>query len=288
MDDNGSVHQRIAEMIKALADGNQSAFGRAVGIATGTLAGFIGERQVKPGFEILQKIGRAYPQVRWEWLMFGEGEMLKPDLYISHQQPDGSASATIVEAKWEPPVISLEHADFVAAPVVNFKVAANYVAGYFSQEAVEHIEVMSFPRFMVKGVEHTVFPVIGDSMSTTFLEKDYVWCRLVPKTEWAFLRPNTVCVVVSKHNGLQLKRITVEAARAYIRCKSDNYKSNPPFDLDIDEVLALWEFQWRITDKADNANENLGDRVNGLEDRLYSVEEQLRGLLGSANLPIVK
>ncbi len=294
-------------MIKTLADGNQSAFGRAVGIATGTLAGFIGERQVKPGFEILQKIGRAYPQVRWEWLMFGEGSMLKkddPEVQLRNMLVHADALSNnelaqkyeelirrASESLDEPRVVSSEEGDTIIAPVVNYKAAANYASGYNSQEHPEQLDVMSFPKYMVRGSTHTVFPVVGDSMTPTFLNRDYVWCRFIPKSDWRYLSRSLadrkVYVVVSKPNGLQIKRVSLDGTDC-LRCESDNRQLNPPFTLEFDEIEQIWEVQWRITNNFESLTDTLGDKVNSLEDKYEMLNEQVMALLRANNLPIVK
>jgi hypothetical protein len=76
----GTVSERIIMLIKHFSQGNKAAFGRAADIQSGVLAGIIGGRESKPGFEILQKLLTAYPTVNPRWLLFGQGEMLEDKL----------------------------------------------------------------------------------------------------------------------------------------------------------------------------------------------------------------
>lgn len=71
------IHQRLREIIKALAGGKQARFAEHVGIGTGAVGDIFGQRKSKPGYDLLLKILQAYSEIRAEWLMRGEGEMLK-------------------------------------------------------------------------------------------------------------------------------------------------------------------------------------------------------------------
>ncbi|KUG06910.1 S24 family peptidase [Solirubrum puertoriconensis] len=219
--------------------------------------------------------------------------MLKPDVIVR----DGD-QAFIAEAKnyakpevahTDTHVVTLDsaHADNTAAPVYNVKAAANYLAGYDSQEQVEQLDVISFPRFMVKGGEHAVFPVIGDSMEPTFLAKDYVLCRKIPQSDWQYVNDLTVCVVVSKPHGLQLKRVKVRPDEHLVRCKSDNRRHHS-FNLDFAEVVELWRFEWRLTANAENITEDIFLKVDRLEDNLEDLRQTFQSLVAASNVPLVR
>lgn len=64
-------------LVNFLSKGNKSAFSKSVGISNQSLAEILGKRQSAPSFSALQKIFVAFPQIRMEWLVLGEGEMLR-------------------------------------------------------------------------------------------------------------------------------------------------------------------------------------------------------------------
>ncbi|MFD1873877.1 hypothetical protein [Hymenobacter bucti] len=72
----GSISERIMKLVEHFCQGNKTAFGRAADIQSGVLAGIVGGRESKPGFEILQKLLTAYPTVNPTWLLFGRGPMI--------------------------------------------------------------------------------------------------------------------------------------------------------------------------------------------------------------------
>lgn len=77
IDEIGTISERINKLVDHFCKGNKTAFGRAADIQSGVLAGIVGGRGSKPGFEILQKLLTAYPTVDPTWLLFGRGSMLK-------------------------------------------------------------------------------------------------------------------------------------------------------------------------------------------------------------------
>jgi hypothetical protein len=72
-----TINQRIKILVDELDGGNKLAFSKRVGMSNQGLGEIIGERQSTPSYPKLEKMLRALPQVRMEWLLLGEGEMLK-------------------------------------------------------------------------------------------------------------------------------------------------------------------------------------------------------------------
>jgi transcriptional regulator with XRE-family HTH domain len=80
-----AVYQRLNFIVNTFEGGNQAEFARRIGVRSGVVGDMFGKRRNKPSFDVLGKIALAYPQLRVEWLLTGEGEMLKesevPDKY---------------------------------------------------------------------------------------------------------------------------------------------------------------------------------------------------------------
>jgi phage repressor protein C with HTH and peptisase S24 domain len=271
------VSERIKILLDLRAQGNKSELGRAAGISGQGVSDLIGGKKGGPSFPVLQKMLRSYPDVNAEWLLFGEGEMLKaattPNTSSLHSTPGVD----------EPRIIAIAEGDNTAAPLYNIRTAASYLGAGQSQERPEPDGVISLPTWLLRRGDHAVFPVVGDSMEPTFFAKDYVLCRFLPKTEWAHLREDTVAVVVSESRGLQLKRLTFRAGEEYVRCRSDN-RQHPAYNLDLDEVLEVWRFEWRITANAHNPTEGLSERVSTVEDTLEDMRILLEQVLDKREL----
>lgn len=113
--ENGTISERIKQLVNHFYQGNKTAFGRAADIQSGVLAGIVGGRESKPGFEILQKLLTAYPNVNPEWLLFGRGPMIigGEALQVTLASPDGSLpSTTLTPEQWK------EIADSVVANLI--------------------------------------------------------------------------------------------------------------------------------------------------------------------------
>jgi phage repressor protein C with HTH and peptisase S24 domain len=271
------VSERIKFLLDTRAQGNKSELGRAAGISGQAVADLIGGKKGGPSFPVLQKMLRSYPDISPNWLIFGEGEML-----IS--SPSSNISA-IHSAKTgdEPRIIAIAEGDNTAAPLYNIRTAANYKGDGLSQERPEPDGIISLPKWLLRNGNYAVFPVVGDSMEPTFYARDYVLCRFLPKPEWDDLREDQVAVIVSESRGLQLKRLTFRMGEGYVRCKSDN-RSHPYYQLDLEDVLEVWRFEWRITSSAHNPTEGLAERVSTVEDTLEDMRSLLEQVLDKKEL----
>lgn len=250
----------------------QRRFAQTIGVASGVVGDMLGQRKSKPGFDLVSKILQAYPQIRAEWLMRGEGEMLKS------ATPSNTSAVHSAQSGTEPRIIAIAEGENTAAPLYNIRTAASYKGDGLSQERPEPDGIVSLPRWLLRHGNYAVFPVVGDSMEPTFYARDYVLCRFLPKTEWDDLREDAVAVIVSESLGLQLKRLTFRMGEGYVRCKSDN-RQHPYYQLDLDDVLEVWRFEWRITSNAHNPTEGLAERMNTLEETL----EDMRALVEELN-----
>jgi transcriptional regulator with XRE-family HTH domain len=75
---DGDINDRIQLIIDQMFKGNTSKFGRAVGVSQGTLSNILGKRRSSPSFDVLKNIIKTNElKINAEWLMTGEGEMLK-------------------------------------------------------------------------------------------------------------------------------------------------------------------------------------------------------------------
>jgi phage repressor protein C with HTH and peptisase S24 domain len=239
-----------------------------------------------PSWPVVQNILQAYPLISLEWLLHGKGDMLfsaeKHSALLPSQKQEATAEEPTLsfghQQQGAEKVLVLDTQGNTLAPIINFAAAASYLSGYDSQEYFEHLDTLSLPPMLVKGGRHMVFPVVGDSMADTFQAKDYVLCREIPSNDWEEIKPMTVCVIVSKSRGIQLKRLKVRHRDQTIRCKSDN-RQHRSFNLDYDDVLEIWRFEWRLTANAENVGEKLYAKVDDLEDRLDDLRVFVEGMV---------
>lgn len=88
-----TIGQRFEALIQALKMNNNS-FAVSIG-KTPSMIKFIIDSKSKPGWEVIEEIGKKYPQVNSNWLLRGEGEM-----FIKEQEaqaPDAKLWERIVD-----------------------------------------------------------------------------------------------------------------------------------------------------------------------------------------------
>ncbi|MGI4862394.1 MAG: S24 family peptidase [Janthinobacterium lividum] len=280
IEEKGTIAQRLIEMINFFSDGNKSAFGRITDLQSGVIAGFVGGRLNKPGFEVLQKLVTAYPQINERWLLLGEGEMLKGD--IPPKNNSVSSGPVTVD-------LYIEHPDTSGnrlVPLINYKAAANYLTGYQSQELYEELEKLSLPRELLPGKQrYIIFPVTGDSMEPTLWAEDLILCQQVRPERWLELRSENLMVVLSRSHGIQVKRVRVSKALRVLHCRSDNPRSIP-FTLSLDDegdkqadVLELWMVEWFFSKRTEAPERQSAERLEYMETRVDDLHYLLETLL---------
>jgi transcriptional regulator with XRE-family HTH domain len=98
-----ALRQRIKILVDELEGGVQRRFAMAVGAHATTIGEILGKRQNQPSSELLQRIAIAYPQLRTDWLLLGEGPMLRnqPTEDITPKNSAVSAPAPTVDEPQE-------------------------------------------------------------------------------------------------------------------------------------------------------------------------------------------
>jgi hypothetical protein len=87
------VSERIKILLDKYANGNKSELGRAGGVSGQAIADLIEGKKGGPSFPVLQKLLRSYPDVNPEWLIHGDGEMLKsPPVSSIAEEPQNNSS----------------------------------------------------------------------------------------------------------------------------------------------------------------------------------------------------
>ena len=81
-----NINERIQTIIDQNYNGNVSEFERISCIKPYTIKNIVGKRQTKPSYDILESIIRNNVQISTNWLLTGEGKMLKDDSEIPHME----------------------------------------------------------------------------------------------------------------------------------------------------------------------------------------------------------
>ena len=189
------VKQRIKILIDEFADGVQRRFALKAGIHPTTLSEMYGKRGNKASVDTIQKIVDTYTQLRPEWLLNGEGEMLKPTTSHDPQNissyPPGQTNVHAVGLLSDIPVIALRR--------VSFKARASF--GYAQLQRFKDNDLFDTVLFRLPPgrteedyKDALVFDIEGDSMEPSLRDGQQVIAWPVSESRWEYLH-NTICVV---------------------------------------------------------------------------------------------
>lgn len=162
----------------------------------------------------------------------------------------------------------------ITVPLINQKAAANYLAGYQSQEWFEEQENILLPSFMLKNGICYALQVSGDSMEPTLFEDEWVICRLLEPAEYGNINDGSVYVIVSEQKGVQIKRIKNRLHQyGHIRCLSDNPK-HEPYEIAENELLQIWKVEWHMRSYLPEINHEIED----IQGKLLHMEQEMKRL----------
>lgn len=217
------------------------------------------------GSDVIEKILRIHTDINANWLLTGQGDMLK-----------------IEEKPIKSPRLSLPSMDdnFIRIPVVDIAVAAG--TGYCNPDYIEEVECISMPRTMIKnGCTYLCVRVKGQSMMPSILDGGYLVVRLMERHEWSNIRDNYVYVVSDRDGKAYVKRLKNRLRQhGFIVCMSDNVdKQNyANFNIYNEELNSVWFAEWYFTAKIPNIQETFYRKQSEFEDRLDELTSQYKQL----------
>ena len=210
----------IKERIKQFADSKgipiykfESTAGLSNGYVNGIRKGI--------GSEKLSDILRAFPELNRNWLLFGEGEMLRTGALAEASVSEDAPPPQLIPA---PPGKGL--------PLIPLPAMAGFLKGAtdIDPNEIEWYFVPAFRdcQFLIR--------VKGESMSPRYLSGDIVACREVQDTGTFFQWGKTY--VLDTDQGVVIKRVRPSEKENHILCVSDNPEYDP-FDVPIAGIYHL-------------------------------------------------
>lgn len=240
MDKKGILNALIAHY----CGGNKSQFAKKLGVKPQT----INTWENRNSFD-LELIYSKCEYISGDWLLTGEGEMLKShhsepskapstakkskdqEIGDSHQTPSQpTASSTMPTTSAG--IHKLPQGSQKGIPLIPLSA----MAGAFTSD----ISVMEYEceRYVVPSFEGADFliPVKGDSMQPTYLSGDLVACQKISLTDIFFQWNKTY--VLDTDQGALIKRVCQGSDTDHILLVSDN-ECYPPFELSLSHLHAI-------------------------------------------------
>lgn len=212
-----TTKERLIEFLKSENIG-QNTFEKKVGWSTG----YINNIKSSIGSDKISSIIKEYPLLNIEWLLTGEGEMIKKTIHND------------VEAVPEDKYIMAEYADL--------RSFAGRLGGSDIEQLPEtHKRLL--PREYEKG-NYLVVRVSGDSMndgtSRSLCDGDEVLVRELAPSEWETLPIRNRLFIITSRGGNVLKQIKeVNKEERYIVCHSFN-NAFEDFTLSFDDIYQIF------------------------------------------------
>lgn len=214
-----SVKQRLVAFIKYNKI-SQRQFETNVGLSNG----FVNNISKGIGADKLQKILSVYPKLNQKWLITGEGDMLN-----SEQSPSLSPITDKVIADNDGNNQSPPH-------VIKYYPNVNGSMGgvQFLDDPDETVCYISIPgysdcKFAINAYGDSMYPLIKSGqivLMSKWLERFIDWGRIY--------------LVVTKSGYRVIKRLYPGSSNATITCVSENHETNPPFEIERDDLDKLY------------------------------------------------
>ena len=183
---------------------------------TGLSNGFL-DKNNHPIADKLEQVIYTYPELNVEWLLTGQGAMLKSDTYSYITKP-------MIENNFEKNI-----------PLVDVQVVADFGSGQFSIKKSDVKEYYVVPKFKDRKIDFMI-EVSGDSMYPKYASGDIVACAILYESQ--FIQWGKVYVIATRQQGILVKRINKSENENCLLAVSDN-PSYPPFDLPKNEITGL-------------------------------------------------
>ena len=193
-------------------------FERAIGVSNGTV------RHITDALSanLKEKISANFPQLNMNWLLTGEGEMLRSSK-AAPSQPDVNERPVLKEVtKGGLPLIPIDA-----------------VAGFngWDESGISELDCTHYdvPDFEMAHADFLI-RVSGSSMYPKYSSGDILACRKID--EITFLQWGKIYVIDSRQGAMVKRLFPMEGNADMILCKSDN-PNYPPFELPKEEIRSL-------------------------------------------------
>jgi transcriptional regulator with XRE-family HTH domain len=156
---------------------------------------------------------------------------------------------------------------------VPMKAAAGYLAGYADEEFIDELNTFTLP--MMGSGQFRAFEIIGDSMLPTPSGSIIVGQKINGLDD---VKQNAAYIVVSRSEGIVYKRLSRNSrSKIKVTLSSDN-QLYQPYDMNVEEILELWQAQTVITKVTPQQRWDVGQLANlvsNLQDQVSSMKKRM-------------
>ena len=210
-------------------NGNKAKFASILGVSPQTISAWV----ARSTFDS-ELIYAKCSDISAEWLLTGEGDMVKSDTKADHKKTSMLFSKEIMDRE-AIPFAEAARSGFSPIPLVTQTAAAGFGNANFSIEESDVKEYYVIPKFKYCKVDFMI-EVSGLSMYPHFNSGDVIACSILRNTQ--FIQWNKCHVIATREQGILIKRLMPGDDMQHLRVVSDN-KEYPPFDIPVDEITGI-------------------------------------------------
>ena len=197
-------------------------FEAMIGSSDGKIAKFMATNSSLKS-DTLSKIMEVFPQLSIEWLITGEGEMLKSPV-------DGSLTNTKeLRRNYE------GASDLKRLPLVTQKAVAGFGNADFAIREEDVKDYYVVPKFRYHQVDFMI-EISGSSMYPNYNSGDVVACTILH--DGSFIQWNKCHIVATREQGILCKRLMPGSTDDTLKMVSDN-ENYPPFEVPKEDITGI-------------------------------------------------
>lgn len=202
---------RIREIINIMFSGNELAFSKAIDISQPRINRLFkpdprNNNYPHPSLEMVEKITNKFINISSEWLLTGNGSMLKEEGLESNQG---------------------------GIPLVSTEAIAGFGSSSFNILDADVIKYYSVPEFQKVDFMITIR---GASMLPRYQAGDVVACRILDNPN--YIQWNKSYIVATKDQGIICKKLMPSKMTDHYLAVSEN-EDYPPFDIPFNDIDGL-------------------------------------------------
>lgn len=207
-----TVLQRIKKIAEYYSVSNRR-FAETIGLPQTTISSLF-VRGSEPNVSIIKSILNVYTDISPEWLIIGNGEMLKSDKPTVDAQPQQITNRNAI--KYYPSVNgSMGGIEFLDNP----------------DESSFDIILPGFSdcKFAINAFGDSMFPVIKSGQVVLLME----W-------EESFIDWGHIYLVITKNGYRAIKYLKPSSQEGFVKCESENKESSPAFEVEVNDIHKLF------------------------------------------------
>lgn len=214
-------------------------------ISIGKSNGYVNNIVKTISVDVLSSISKAYPELNTEWLLSGEGKMMKSDQSSILAEPEAPYLITNSGTKYFEVTKSLYK---MVVPFVPVNAYAGYLDEFKDAEFVGNLTEREFYVRELHYGKYFAFEIKGDSMDDdskrSLSDRDVVLARELSRDYWRDglrIKDYTAWIIVLKNNILCKQIIDQDLEKGTITCHSLNPSPEYcDFVLRLDDIHQLF------------------------------------------------